>query len=58
MEERGSGLSQRLPQRLEPLSDAEDEALMGETDNALDTTEPAEKPATGVKRGTRIGWWW
>ena len=57
MEERSNGLPQRLPKRLEPLTDADDEALMGDT-NTAGTTEPDETPDTGVKRGNRIGWWW
>ena len=57
MEERSNGLPQRLPIRLEPLTDAVHEALMGDTDTS-GTTEPEEKPDTGVKRGNRIGWWW
>jgi hypothetical protein len=49
----------RLSQRLEPLSDADDEALVGDTaQDTPGTTEPEEKPETGIKRGTRIGWWW
>ena len=58
MEERRNGLSQRIPQPLEPLSYADDEAVMGETDNTPGTTEPEDKPDAGVKRGNRIGWWW
>ena len=58
MEERGSGISQRVPRCLESLSDAHDEALMGEPDDTSDTTEPVDTPDTGVERGNRIGWWW
>jgi len=57
MEERSNGLPQRLPKRLEPLTDADDEALMGDT-TTPGTTEPESAPDTGVKRGNRIGWWW
>ena len=54
MEVRDDGLSIRL----ESLTDADDEALVGETDDTAGATEPAEQPETGVKRGKRIGWWW
>jgi hypothetical protein len=57
MEERRSGISQRISPGLEPLTDADDEALMGDT-TTTGTTEPESAPDTGVKRGTRIGWWW
>src|SRR5688500_3535407 len=47
MEERHRGL--------EPLNNADDEALMDETDTTPGTTEPEEQPETGVKRGNRTG---
>ena len=54
MDVRDDGLSIRL----ESLTDAEDEALVGETDDTSGTTEPVEPPETGGRRGTRIRWWW
>ena len=58
MDERSSGISQRVPQRLESMSDAHDEALMDEKDSTPETTEPVDEPDMGVQRGSRIGWWW
>ena len=55
MEVPGVGRSQRL----EPLSDADDEAVVGDTAPDTDgTTEPEDKPATSISRGNGIRWWW